>query len=288
LLSSQNYISKFGTVPFLVGAESMKSIHNFGQNRRSFAELCLKNKYASTPSFLQMNQGASKMLNYWAQFEPDYWELPFTSTNTLLQVDSPPRRDAFSPPISLIDRFSSGIIAVDFIYELTIERKINGLPYILYTEDYRDNYFKIGALMAILWGENAFPIDQNLIQLLKDQSFETIIDKLFSDSRYTSRYNFIWSESDEVPNAPDWKRESWFGYFMDSNFPWVFHEDLGWIYIAGVSPTQFWFYSEKLGWLWTGSTHYPALYSGTEKGWIYFDKSKSAYYSYVTNSWKSF
>lgn len=288
LLSSQNYISKFGTVPFLVGAESMKSIHNFGQNRRSFTELCLKNKYSSTPSFLQMNQGAASMLNYWAQFEPDYWELPFTSTNPLLQVDSPPRRDAFAPPISLIDRFSSGIIAVDFIYELTIERKINGLPYILYTEDYRANYFKIGALMAILWGENAFPIDQNLIQLLKDQSFETIIDKLFSDSRYTSKFNIIWSESDEVQDAPDWKSESWFGYFMDSNFPWVFHEDLGWIYIAGVSPTQFWFYSEKLGWLWTGSTHYPALYSGTEKGWIYFDKSKSAYYSYVTNSWKSF
>ena len=288
LLSSQNYISKFGNVPFLVGAESMKNVHNFGYNRRSFAEICLKNKYANNPSFLQMNQGATKMLNYWAQFEPNYWELLFTGTNVLLEVDSPPRRDAFATPITLTDRFSSGIIAVDFIYELTLERKLNGLPFILYTEDYRDNYFKIGALMSILWRENAFPIDRNLISALKNESFETILARLLSDSRYTSRYNLIWSESDEVEDAPHWKSESWFGYFMDSNFPWVFHEDLGWIYIAGVSPTQFWFYSEQLGWMWTGSTHFPALYSNTDNEWIYFDRSKSAFYSYTTNSWKSF
>ena len=142
--------------------------------------------------------------------------------------------------------------------------------------------------MSILWRENAFPIDRNLISALKNESFETILARLLSDSRYTSRYNLIWSESDEVEDAPHWKSESWFGYFMDSNFPWVFHEDLGWIYIAGVSPTQFWFYSEQLGWMWTGSTHFPALYSNTDNEWIYFDRSKSAFYSYTTNSWKSF
>ena len=104
----------------------------------------------------------------------------------------------------------------------------------------------------------------------------------------TPRNLILFGPSLMMLNAPDWKSESWFGYFMDSHFPWVYHEDLGWVYIAGVSPSQFWFYSEKLGWVWTGLTHYPALYSSNEKGWIYFDKVRSAYYSYVTNSWNSF
>ena len=43
-LSSTEYVSKFGEIPYLVGSEYMGQIHNFGLNRRSFAEFCL-NKY---------------------------------------------------------------------------------------------------------------------------------------------------------------------------------------------------------------------------------------------------
>lgn len=286
-LSSNEYVSKFGEIPYLVGSEFMGKVHNFGQNRRSFSEFILKNKYDYNPSFVQINQGALKMLNFWGQFEPDYWELGPTSATQVIEMDSPPRRDAFAPPIPLVDRFQAGIVAVDFIYNIAIERRLGGLPYIVYTEDIRDSYFRVGALMAILWKSMAFPMDKNLINSLRNQSFNDIVKALLSDSRYTSQNNFIWAESDEVENAPNWKNESWFGYFMDSNFPWVYHEDLEWIYIAGVSPTSFWFYSEKLGWLWTGLTHYPALYSNNENGWIYFDKLKNAYFSYVTNMWSS-
>ena len=244
-LSSTEYVSKFGEIPYLVGSEYMGQIHNFGLNRRSFAEFCLKNKYNYNPDFVQINQGALKMLNFWGQFEPAYWELGPTSANQIVEIDSPPRRDSFAAPISLVDRFQAGIVAVDFIYNLSIERRISGLPYIIYTEDIRNSYFRVGALMAILWKSTAFPMDKNLIKSLSKQSFNNIVKALLSDARYTSQNNFIWSESDEVENAPNWKSESWFGYFMDAHFPWVYHEDLGWIYIAGVSPSQFWFYSKK-------------------------------------------
>jgi hypothetical protein len=282
LLSGSRYISQYGQVPYLVGSASMSTVYNFGQNRRTFAEQCLSNKYSYTPSYLQINQASVKMLNFWTQFEANYWELE-SSSNINAPTDSPPRRDSQTG-----NQYGAGECAVDLIYRLAVEEKINGFPYISYTEDYRESYYKIGAIMVSLWKEEAYPIDHEFIQSMQTKPLKEVIERILSDSRYTSKFNIIWSESDEVQDAPDWKSESWFGYFMDSNFPWVFHEDLGWIYITGVSPTQFWFYSEKLGWLWTGSTHYPALYSGTEKGWIYFDKSKSAYYSYVTNSWKSF
>ena len=86
--------------------------------------------------------------------------------------------------------------------------------------------FRVGALMAILWKSTAFPMDKNLIKSLSKQSFNNIVKALLSDARYTSQNNFIWSESDEVENAPNWKSRSWFGYFMDAHFPWVYHEDL--------------------------------------------------------------
>ena len=66
-----------------------RQIHNFGQNRRSFAEFCLKNKYNYNPDFVQINQGALKMLNFWGQFEPAYWELGPTNANQIVEIDSP-------------------------------------------------------------------------------------------------------------------------------------------------------------------------------------------------------
>ena len=97
-LSSTEYVSKFGEIPYLVGSEYMGQIHNFGLNRRSFAEFCLKNKYNYSPDFVQINQGALKMLNFWGQFEPAYWELGPTNANQIVEIDSPPRRDSFAAP----------------------------------------------------------------------------------------------------------------------------------------------------------------------------------------------
>ncbi len=289
ILSGSSYISKYGQVPFLVGSEFMGKIHNFGLNRRSFAEQCLKNKYSYNPSFLQMNQSSVKMLNYWGNFEPAYWE--FTNTPSVIgEIDSPPRRDTFAAPTTGLtrDQYQSGIVAVEFIYRLAIEQKLSGFSYITYTDDYRESYYKIGTLLVALWKEKAFPIDHEFILSLKDLSMNEVVKKIMSDVRYTSRFNTIWSQSEEFQGAKGWKSESWFGYFMDSQFPWVYHENLGWIFMGGVSANQFWFYSEKLGWVWTGLAHFPSLYSSNEKGWIYFDKTKSAYYSYASNTWKPF
>ena len=38
-LSSTEYVSKFGEIPYLVGSEYMGQIHNFGLNRRSLRVL---------------------------------------------------------------------------------------------------------------------------------------------------------------------------------------------------------------------------------------------------------
>ncbi len=269
LLTSPEYTRKFGTVPYLVGSASSGRLNSFGLSRRTFVQSCFMNKYGEMPSYLQMNQGSTKILNFWASTETNYWELS-RNPDFDVALDSPPRRDTIPP-----NNYGAGECAVEFIYNFAKEEKFNGFPYIAYTEDYRESLFKKIAVLISLWKKEAFPIDENLIATIKGKPFSEVIDNALNDYRYTSQFNLIWSESDLVANTPDWKKESWFGYFMDKYFPWVFHEDLGWIYIAGVSPMEFWFYSEKLGWVWTRSSSYPALYSSREQGWVYFYKKGS-------------
>ena len=44
---------------------------------------------------------------------------------------------------------------------------------------------------------------------------------------------------------------------MDKYFPWVFHSELGWVYIEGTTQKGFWFYSSQQNeWYWTGAQYF--------------------------------
>jgi len=282
ILTSEKYRRKFESVPYLVGSASSGRQISFGHNRRSFVERCLKNKYGEDPSFLQMNQGSVKMLNYWSSIEGNYWELD-SNPDYDVPFDSPPRRDTIAP-----DFFGGGECAVELIYNLAKETETNGFSYITYTENYRETLFKQVAILISLWKKEAFPLDETILSSFTQKSLREIIEFVIQNYRYTSRFNDIWSNSDPIDNAPNWKSESWFGSFMDKFFPWVYHTDLKWIYIVGASPMEFWFYSEKVGWLWTGQTIYPHIYSHNENGWIYHHKDSSNYTVQSTGARGSF
>jgi len=294
VLNSDQYVAKFGVVPLLVGTRFEKDMYDFSLNRRRFAEQCLTNKYGIAPSFQQMFQGSKRMLYFWdSSSGNNYWELHPQAQQqgggqggaaVVVPVFSNPRVDDAAPT-----NYAAGECAVELVMQLAIEIPVDGLQYILYTQPIRDSIYKVATFAQLLWRENADPINDADINKLAAMSSTEAIKAILNDYRYTSRFNLIWKESDVVDTStPSWKKEDWFGYFWDKHFPWVYHENLGWIYIAGVSPTQFWFHHEKLGWLWTGAAHYPNAYSNNEQGWIYFSSDKKAYFSHTSNSWNSF
>ena len=290
VLNSDKYVAKFGVVPLLVGTEFEKDMYDFSLNRRRFAEQCLTNKYGTTPSFQQMFQGSKRMLYFWDSGSGGYWEVSPQAQqqgqgqNPVVPVFSNPRLDDTAPT-----NYAAGECAVELVMQLAIEIPVDDLQYILYTEPIRDKLYKVATFAQLLWGENADPINDADIKKLAAMSSTDAIKAILNDYRYTSRFNLIWKESDVIDTStPSWKKEDWFGYFWDKHFPWVYHETLGWIYMAGVSPTQFWFHHDKLGWLWTGAAHYPNVYSHNEQGWVYFASDKKAYFSHTSNTWKSF
>jgi hypothetical protein len=277
----EGYLARFGVVPFLVGDESRKNSHFFADNRMDFASQCLENKYSIKPDFQQVFQGSNRMLSYWSDFEPNYWELR-GATGTPIP-DTPPRRDTIAPRL-----YGAGECAVDFIFNLAKEVKYEGgLPFILYTLNQRELY-RIVTYYFLYFGENLSEVNSNEIKYLASLGERKALEVILNDYRWTSQSNQIWANS--TPHSIDyWKNETWFGSFMDKYFPWTFHSSLGWIYIQGSNPMDFWFYSSKQDtWLWTGANIFPYAYSSEKSGWVYFETSTQMLYDFNEAKWRQY
>jgi len=93
------------------------------------------------------------------------------------------------------------------------------------------------------------------------------------------------------PDATDlgsgWKHSSWFGTFNETYYPWIWHQQHGWMYAFGTDPGSIWLWTPDLGFLWTGSGVYPWLWSNTQQTWLYYSVgSSNPRYFYNWNSQK--
>ncbi|MGJ3244432.1 MAG: Ig-like domain-containing protein [Opitutales bacterium] len=85
-----------------------------------------------------------------------------------------------------------------------------------------------------------------------------------------------------------WYVSDWFGLYNNGSRPWLFHEDLGWLYQEGAGATDSWLYHPSLGWLWTTPTLFPYVYSADRDGWLYYQGGTSDpawFYNYATGKW---
>jgi hypothetical protein len=94
------------------------------------------------------------------------------------------------------------------------------------------------------------------------------------------------------PDATDlgsgWKNSSWFGVFNVNNYPWIYHQQHGWMYSFGTDPASIWLWTSDLGFLWTGSGVYPWLWSDTQQTWLYYDVGSSNpryFYNWNAQKW---
>lgn len=76
----------------------------------------------------------------------------------------------------------------------------------------------------------------------------------------------------------EWKWSPWLGYFFAGDFPWICHDQLGWMLCSGlgVSADEFLLSQDQLGWLKTSSQDFPRLWS----------KDRNQYLEYLPPSTK--
>lgn len=71
-----------------------------------------------------------------------------------------------------------------------------------------------------------------------------------------------------------WYQSPWFGWFRDDYFPFLWHLQHGWLYVAARvgSGDQLWMWPAQPGddWWFTGNGYYPYIYSFKEGDWIVY------------------
>ena len=217
---TNDYTSYYGVIPnnqayFFGYVEGINL-----SKRKDFVTRHYKNKYKSSPTFIQVSQGANKL---WLNRE-------------LGNIGA----------------------ASDFIFNLAMEpveklgitgaierHYLNGMT------SHRSNYLKKAkeyplqtALSAVTRGENESASGGGTNQPIA-------LNEIDEDPNLRRRFNLLWEDSSVANGLNYWKHEPWFGHFMDEKYPWIYHVDLGWLYSNGTTQKNIWFYSQSLGWFWT-------------------------------------
>ena len=94
-----------------------------------------------------------------------------------------------------------------------------------------------------------------------------------------------WASTEEA--TAGWRVSSWFGAFRPYENGWIFHADLGWLYVQPDGVDGLWVWSEGKGWLWTNPGSYRYLYQAATHRWLYFLKLKDGqprFYNHATNT----
>ena len=96
-----------------------------------------------------------------------------------------------------------------------------------------------------------------------------------------------WVDGSRVANYDNWWGSDWFGLYNTVYYPWIFHQNLGWIYVNAETERGSWLYHDKLGWVWTIPEVFPHLYINKARQWSYLnqDTYNTTLYDYTHEKW---
>ena len=82
-----------------------------------------------------------------------------------------------------------------------------------------------------------------------------------------------WETHGTTELAGGWRQSDWFGTFRRYENDWVFHADLGWLYVKDDGHGGLWAWQDELGWLWAcpGISRY--LFKNDSAEWLYYLKN---------------
>ena len=97
-----------------------------------------------------------------------------------------------------------------------------------------------------------------------------------------------WCTMPDCYVTQQWKWLNPIGLFWMPEHPWIFNNDVGWIY-AEENASPFWSWSHELGWIWIDLSGYRYVYSYNH-GWVYCSGlvgDQRWYYLWATQDWIS-
>lgn len=136
-------------------------------------------------------------------------------------------------------------------------------------------------------------IEVNATDYLGDSVIQTFTVQIQDVPSTSLVENDILVESQNLHT--NWYTSEWFGtfYVPTLNTNWIYHIELGWLYLSIDSDDSYWMYlklqkeGQDMGWVWTTKNSFPYLYHLDETEWIYFLKvqDQPKFYEYENGTW---
>ena len=94
--------------------------------------------------------------------------------------------------------------------------------------------------------------------------------------------------SEGIDSGSGWKQATWFGIYHSTHYPWIHHENLGWLYLSQDESTgDLWMYDQELDWIWTTPAVFPFIYLDEQSSWAYLqlDVEPVKIYDFGEETW---
>lgn len=73
-----------------------------------------------------------------------------------------------------------------------------------------------------------------------------------------------------------WLWSDWFGFFNVNQYPWVYHQEHGWLYAFAIDTESMFFWDDQMGtFFWTSDSVYPSIYRFSDSKWLFYQKESS-------------
>ena len=154
---------------------------------------------------------------------------------------------------------------------------------------YQDLTFTLRNLPEHFSVSNETEVDVNgnpiiTLPLLKPSENREVTIQLASDLREPGDLTVAWDYQYEQASVPFTSLEKltgffyhsdWLGIINASEFPWIWHESLGWLFIQSNKPDKLWSYHANHQWLHIAEETFPYFLDMEPHGWLYLDSGSS-------------
>ena len=148
----------------------------------------------------------------------------------------------------------------------------------LFTASYR--FASQETLYFKAFAENKIGISYGNVQKISIPKFSS--NQELSPSHYALKI----IENGSLKMDGGWTQSPWFGSFKAIDNGWIYHSNLGWLYLFSDHSNGIWMWSQSREWLWMTKELYPFLYQSNIGNWIYFFRSSEGqnhFFNYSSN-----
>jgi len=96
-----------------------------------------------------------------------------------------------------------------------------------------------------------------------------------------------WLDGDRITEYNSWWVSDWFGLYFTDSYPWIFHQNLGWVFVYSESSNGSWLFHHRLGWMWTLPEVFPFVYISKIEKWSYVstERAEATLYDFDEGEW---